>query len=128
MSDDEIRKAVLWYLRGNSPSSTRAVRDAITARASRVDEALRALLTEHRVIWTGEAWHALRHDGTRYGHATNRDHRPSGAQLSYLKALRVLAAHFESEGMHPPYAREKARVVLRPALPDKQRARLEASA
>lgn len=57
------------------------------------------------------------------------DHRPraSGPQLSYFKALRVLAAHFESEGMHPPYAREKARGVLRPALPDKQRARLDAS-
>jgi hypothetical protein len=128
MSGDEIRKEVLRFLRGNSPSSTRDVRRAVTARAGRVDEALRALLTERRVDWTDSGWCAVRRDGTRYGHATSRRPSPSGAQLSYFKAIDVLAEYFaETDGLDPMDASWTAREILRPALPAKQRARLDAS-
>lgn len=127
MSDDEIRKQVLRFLRGNSPSSTREVRAAVTARGARVDEAIRGLLGEGRVMWTDSGWTALRSDGTRYGHATSTRRSPSGAQISYFKALKALAAHFEEAGIDWFEARSLARDILRPALPEKQRERLDKS-
>lgn len=128
MSDDEIRKEVLRFLRGNSPSSTREVRAAVTARGARVDEAIRALLSEGRVMWTDSGWTALRSDGTRYGHATGRRRSPSGAQISYFKAIDALAEYFTlGRDWDPDFARHKARDILRPALPEKQRARLDRS-
>lgn len=128
MSGDEIRNDVLQFLRRNPGSSSRAVRAAVTARAARVDEALRALLMESRVDRSNDVWYALRSDGTRCGHAAARRRSPSGAQISYFKALDALAGHFQAfDGMNRSNARGAARAVLRPALPEKQRERLDRS-
>jgi hypothetical protein len=123
MSDDEIRKQALKFLRGHSPCSTREVRAGVTARASRVDRALRALLSENRAVWTDTEWYALRSDGTRYGHETCKS-KPSGRQVSYLKAVRVVERVLVECG-HP---RSEATQLLaerwmRDALPEKQRTR-----
>jgi hypothetical protein len=51
-----------------------------------------------------------------------------GLQLSYRRAVLVLAAEFEERGMWRPYAVARAERVLRSALPDRQRACLDARA
>lgn len=135
MSDDEIRAAVLSHLRRSSPSSTRAVRAAVKARAGSVDEALRALLSKNRVVATPEGWYRLYADGTRYGHETCRV-RPGGLQVSYWKAVDAVAASlFEAQAPGHDAAsaaainstlRREAAEILRPALSNRQRARLAA--
>lgn len=46
---------------------------------------------------------------------------PSGLQVSYVRALRVLAAEFEVAGLDRYAAIDRAADLLRPALSDKQR-------
>jgi hypothetical protein len=130
MSDDQIRKEVLRFLRGNSPASTRDVRRAVTARGARVDEAIRALLSEGRVMWTDAGWHALRSDGTRYGHATGKSRGAGGAQVSYRKAVAHMASYLlllDPDMFGIDDAFEAAEGVLAEALSDKQRERLDRS-
>lgn len=126
MSDDEIRKQVLKFLRGNSPASSREVRAGVTARAARVDEALRALLSEHRVNRTNDAWSALRSDGTRWGHDAGRV-RPSGFQVSYRKAVGAAAEMLVGMGHTPYRAGCLAERYMAGVLPEKQRARMHAT-
>jgi len=118
-----VRKQVTKFLRGNSPASTREVRGAVPARAALVDRALRALLSESKVIRTDSGWVGLRSDGTRWGHETPRV-RASGRQVSYRKAVDVAVEMLIAAG-HP--REEKTRVLaeqwMRDALPEKQRAR-----
>jgi predicted transcriptional regulator len=113
MSDDEIRKQTLKFLRGNSPATTREVRAGVTARAARVDEALRALLTEGLVDRADYSWYALRSDGTRYGHDMGRS-RPSGVQASVPKLRRELLSRM-------PDATELIEAALEAATPERQR-------
>jgi hypothetical protein len=129
MSDDEIRKQVLKFLRSNSPASSREVRAGVTARAARVDEALRALLSEHRVDRMDDAWWALRRDGTRYGHDAGRVH-PGGLQLPFRTTADVFAVWL----LVPPKparswdeAQVRAEGMLSELLSEKQRARMHAT-
>lgn len=121
MSDDKVRALVVKFLRGNSPAGTREVRAAIPARAVAVDRALRALLSDGRVVRTDEGWCGVRSDGTRRGHAV----RCSGAQVSYHKATdavqALLAGEFDTD---PDLARWLAHMTLLEILPARQRARL----
>lgn len=124
MSEDEIQAAVLFYLRGNSPASTRAVRAAVKARGVLIDAALRSLLSARRVTRTDEGWYRLYADGTRYGHDAYRV-RPSGVQASYFKAVDKVAAGIVAEfDVDPSQAGWLAREWLREALPKRQRQRL----
>lgn len=58
--------------------------------------------------------------------AAKREARAQGAiasdmRLSYVKAVQVLAGHFEGRGMLPEYALERAEQVLSQALPESKR-------
>lgn len=60
----------------------------------------------------------------RNGPQTRRA-KPSGLQLAYYRAVAVVAAILEPDGELPGVAVREAEEILRPALSDRQRARLE---
>ena len=119
MTGEAIEAQVLRFLRGHPGSSLRAVRSAVPARNASVDEALRALNLARRASCTEYGWFALRNDGTRVGRTANS---PSGRQVSFMKAVRVLELALLANG-HPPTERTHrlAEQLMAKALPTRQR-------
>lgn len=111
---------------GDTPLSTRAMRACVRARGRHVDQALCALESESLAVRTPDGWVPGSMARTRLGHANGRRVRPSGAQVSYRKAVELVAANLAV--WLPTYVdpKEEAEQILRGALSDRQRARLDA--